>query len=158
MNYSRQNMYRLLLILLLGIQASSLAAANEVNLMMTQPSAGGFYIHATLRNGVETDMLVDTGSSYVALSKATFNEIKENSEITFSRYIYGALADGRVEQVPLYILDELRLSDNCVLRNIEAAVFANANSDIIGLNALQLLQPFTLQMAPAILTSHSCSS
>jgi hypothetical protein len=68
------------------------------------------------------------------------------------------MADGRVEQVPLYLIDELRLGDNCVLRNIEAAVFANANTDIFGLNALQLLQPFSIQLTLGILTSNSCTS
>lgn len=164
MSHSRRNISRLLFVLLLGILASAAATANEVNLMMAQASAGGFYLHATLSNGiegeenVETEMLLDTGSSYVALSKSTFNRINENTEIKFSRYIFGAMADGRVEQVPLYLLDELKLADNCVLQNVEAAVFTNATTDIIGLNALQHLQPFTLQMTPAILSSQSCSS
>ncbi len=164
MSHSLHNISRLLLVLFIGIQASSMAIANEINLMMTHASSGGLYIHATLSNGievdenVETEMLLDTGSSYVALSKSTFNKIKENTEIKFSRYIYGAMADGRVEQVSLYLLDELRLADNCVLRKIEAAVLENATTDIIGLNALQLLQPFSLQMTPALLTTQSCSS
>ena len=137
---------------------NSTALAGEVNLPMTHLPAGGLYLHAVLENEVVTQMLVDTGSSYVALSKPTFDKLNDTAELEFSRYIYAAMANGRIEQAPLYLLRELRLADNCVLRNIEVAVLLNDSRDIIGLNALQLLEPFTLKLTPPALTSQNCST
>jgi predicted aspartyl protease len=116
------------------------------------------YVHAGLGADLEADLLIDTGSSYVTLSKATFAAVEANATITFSRYIYAAMADGRVNKVPLYILDELILADNCSLKDIEVALLEKGDINILGMNALKLLQPFTLQMMPSMLSSSSCAS
>jgi len=68
------------------------------------------------------------------------------------------MANGKVEKIPLYFVRELKLADNCVLKEIEVAVFPKADRDILGLNALSKLQPFTIELTPASLTSDSCSS
>ena len=157
MNNYLQPVYRMLF-LLLAMQTALPATANEVSIPIQSAASGGLYIQTILGDGITTEMLLDTGSSYVALSISTFNKITVNTELAFSRNIYGAMANGKVEQYSLYILDKLQISDNCILRNVEVAVLPNANKDILGLNALVLLQPFTLQMTPAILSSQNCAT
>ncbi len=137
------------------------ALAEPVQLAMRLEKSGNLYVHATLQNEsakTETEMLLDTGASYVALTKSTFEHLKQNREPRFSRYIFGAMANGKVEKIPLYFLDELKLAENCVLENIEIAVFPKADKNILGLNALSRLQPFTMQFTPAILSINHCAS
>jgi predicted aspartyl protease len=148
----------LFLVLLAGLQSVAYSDSEEVQLMLTETDSGSLYVHASLGADLETDMLIDTGSSYVTLSKATFAAVEANTTVTFSRDIYAAMADGRVSKVPLYLLGELVLSDTCLLKNIEVAVLENGDIDILGMNALKLLQPFTLQMLPAMLSSSGCAS
>ena len=144
--------------ILLNLIIPTIAVADEVEIIMTEASSGGLYIHTELGAAIETDMLLDTGSSYTTLSQLTFDKVNEQSKLSFSRNIYGAMADGRVNQVPLYILDELVLADNCILKNIEVAVLQYGDIDILGLKALKLLQPFSIQLMPAKLSINNCAS
>jgi len=146
------------LVLLTGLQTAAYSNSDEVELILTETENGSLYVHAGLGADLEADLLIDTGSSYVTLSKATFAAVEANATITFSRYIYAAMADGRVNKVPLYILDELILADNCSLKDIEVALLEKGDINILGMNALKLLQPFTLQMMPSMLSSSSCAS
>lgn len=135
--------------------------AAPVLLEMTQADSGNLYVHARLGGesaSTETDLLLDTGSGYVALSGATFKRLNGNNEPRFSRYIFGAMANGKVEKISLYSLPELELAENCILKDIEVAVFPRADKDILGLNALSRLQPFTMEFTPARLTSAHCAS
>lgn len=143
---------------LLASLALTAPAAAEVNLDMHQVDSGNFYVHATMAGDIETDLLLDTGSSYVSLSQETFNRVSANTSPSFIRHIYGKLASGKVEKVALYRVNELKLAENCVLTDIEVAVFPKADRDILGLNALAKLQSFTMQLAPARLTSTGCSA
>jgi len=138
--------------------ASVTATASDISIDMHQVDSGNFYVRALASGDIETDLLLDTGSSYVSLSQNTFNKISAVSAPRFIRHIYGKLANGKVEKVPLYALNELKLAENCVLTNIEVAVFSRADRDILGLNALAKLQPFTMQLTPAKLTSAACAS
>ena len=141
--------------LLLAIAHS--AAADPISLSMHQAESGNFYVHATLVGDIETDLLLDTGSGYVSVGRDTFRKINESGKPRFSRHIYGRMAIGKVEKVALYFVDELRLTKDCVLKDIEVAHFPKADRDILGLNALSRLQPFTMELAPAKLTSSNCA-
>lgn len=129
-----------------------------VALTLTRADSGNYILPARLDGSIASNMLLDTGASYVSLSGATFKRLKSHHDARFSRYIYGAMANGKVEKIALYFLDELQLADNCVLRNLEVAVLPRADRDILGLNALEKLQPFTLAFAPATLSSQGCTS
>ena len=143
---------------LLNLLLSTLAFADPVSLEMNRADSGAFYINAELDVGVETELLLDTGSSYVGLTRATFDRFSDESEPLFSRHIYGALASGKVEKVPLYLLKSLKLADNCILEDIEVAVFPRADKNILGLNALSRLESFTLELASSRLTSAGCKA
>jgi predicted aspartyl protease len=116
-------------------------------------SSGAFYVKASLDSRVNTDMLLDTGSGYVSLSDETFGKIKDEPGTVFQRYITGMMADGKASRVPVYLISELKLSEHCVLRDIEVAVLRNATRDILGLSALRQLQPLTLQLDPPVMTA-----
>lgn len=148
---------RILLATLLGLlwAAAQLQASQSFDIPMQLVSSGAFYVKASLDSRVDTDMLLDTGSGYVSLSDDTFDKIKDEPGTIFRRFITGVMANGKASRVPVYLISELRLSEQCILRDVEVAVFRNAKRDILGLSALRQLQPLTLQLDPPVLTA-SC--
>lgn len=144
----------LLTLLVFGCVARSNAGPSDIPLEVAQ--AGTFYVKASLDGMVDTQLLLDTGSGYVSLSKATFNQIKNDSTTVFQRNITGVMANGHSMSVPVYLIGELKLSSQCILHDIEVAVFQNASRDILGLNALKQMQPITLQLDPPVMTA-TCS-
>ncbi|MGA0840949.1 MAG: retroviral-like aspartic protease family protein [Pseudomonadales bacterium] len=127
------------------------AQGNDIPMQLM--ASGAFYVKASLDSRVNTDMLLDTGSGYVSLSDETFGKIKDEPGTVFQRYITGMMADGKASRVPVYLISELKLSEHCVLRDIEVAVLRNATRDILGLSALRQLQPLTLQLDPPVMTA-----
>lgn len=128
------------------------AQGNDIPMQLM--ASGAFYVKASLDSRVNTDMLLDTGSGYVSLSDETFGKIKDEPGTVFQRYITGVMANGKASRVPVYLISELRLTETCVLHDVEVAVLHNATRDILGLSALRQLQPLTLQMDPPVLTAN----
>lgn len=128
-------------------------AGGQEELSLAAVRSGTFYVKASVEHGVYTDMLLDTGAGYVSLSRETFGRVKDNPGTVFQRYITGVLADGKALQVPIYVIAELRLSDQCILHDVEVAVFKDATRDILGLSALRQMQPLTLNLEPPTLTA-----
>jgi len=145
-----------LLVTFLGLSSLPSLAMDDVPLHRS--TAGNLYIQAFLGTDVKTDLLLDTGASYVALSKATFEKVADQGNLPFSRYIYGAVATGKVEKIALYRLETLKLSESCILENVEVALLPRADADILGLNALSRLESLTLQFAPARLSTGICQT
>ena len=137
--------------------ASYAAYADDIQLELNQADSGNFYLHGTLDQAIETSLLLDTGSGYVSLSRKTFNRIRQLPGTEYARDIHGTMANGSTLRIPIYRVHELSLGVNCVLRDIEVAVFPGADRDILGLNALRRLQPFTLQMDPPALIASQCA-
>lgn len=139
--------------------SSSLAladSAHEISLPMWQQGAGGYYLSGVFSGGVRSDLLVDTGSSYVVLSRDTFTRLDRDRSTVFLRTVRGTTASGRVVEARVYSVSELALGEGCILRDVEAVALPGADRDILGLSALRRLQPFTLQFEPAALSVSGC--
>jgi len=134
--------------------SSSVVVAQGNDIPMQLMASGAFYVNASLDSLVNTEMLLDTGSGYVSLSDDTFGKIKDAPGTIFQRFITGVMADGKASRVPVYLISELKLTEHCVLHDVEVAVMRNAKRDILGLSALRQLQPLTLQMDPPLLTAN----
>ena len=130
----------------------------SLSVPMWQQDSGGFYVQGVFKGEVESDMLVDTGSSYVVLSRSTFAKLEHDPDTVYQRTIRGTTAAGRVTEAKVYTIAELTLGERCILRNVEAVVLPRADRDILGLSALRRLQPFALQFEPATLTMTACDS
>jgi len=150
--------YTFLLVLPLLSQHAIADAALDYTLPMQQQVSGAYYVQGVFVSGVASDLLVDTGSSYVVLSRPTFARLKRDRAAVFQRTIRGATAAGRVMVVKVYSISELARGDGCVLRGVEAVVVPGADHDILGLSALRHLQPFALQFEPPELRVSACSS
>lgn len=139
-------------------QAASAEEPFTHDIALEQKAVGTYYIHGSLGDGVETDLLVDTGSTYVALTRETFRKVKRQGGVSHLRDIRGSMASGRMLNVSIYRVPALAIGDGCVLRDVEVAVVPGANRDILGLSALRQLQPFAMQMEPPRLLFSSCSA
>jgi len=155
----------MLRIAMIGLAALSLLSSQVwaeaepgVSLPLQQQGAGGYYVHGLLAGAVETDMLVDTGSSYVVLSGATFARLKSQGHPVYQRTISGATATGRVLDAKVFLVSELALGDVCILRDVEVVMLPGAERDILGLSALRRLQSFALEFDPATLTASACGA
>lgn len=128
--------------------------AGSVAIPLEAAATGAYYVKAGLNAAVETDLLLDTGSGYVSLSSKTFERVTAGTHPEPERTITGLLADGKSVSVPIYRIAELKLGNDCVLHDVEVAVFRNGARDILGLNALKQMQPFTMQLDPPQLSAN----
>ncbi len=123
---------------------------------MQQKPSGAFYLRGTLAHAVDTDLLIDTGSSYVVLSGRTFEKLDAAIDAVFKRRISAATANGRVIKTKVYELSTLALGPDCVLRSVEVVVLPGSERDILGLSALKRMQPFTFDIDPMTLRFSGC--
>ena len=137
---------------------SSFADDFSYEIELEQHEAGTFYVKARLADIADTPMLIDTGSSYVALTRKTFRSLKSGVETEHLRDIEGEMAAGRRIKVAIYRLARLDLGNGCVLRDVEVAGVPGATRDILGISALSRLQPFAISMNPPKLLFSHCST
>ena len=123
---------------------------------LEQQPSGAFYVRGTLAADVETDLLVDTGSTYVVLSLETFKALEKAGDALFKRHIHGATASGRRLKAKVYEISALAIGDRCVLEAVEAVVLPGSDRDILGLSALKRVQPFTFDLDPLALRFERC--
>jgi predicted aspartyl protease len=128
----------------------------DLTVPMQQQKSGNFYVQGVLSDEVATEFLVDTGSGYVSLSKTTFSRLKDRPGTEYVREIVGAMANGELVRVPIYRIATLSLSEQCVLADVEVAVFPGTRRDILGLSALRRVEPFALRLSPPVLMVSGC--
>lgn len=122
---------------------------------LVEQDSGHYYVHGRIGGGIETDFLVDTGSGYVALSKATFDRVRARSPTAFVRLIVGVTADGGRLEVPIHRVAEIAIGE-CRIGDVEVAVLRSADRDILGLSALRRVEPFALTLSPPRLWLSDC--
>jgi len=115
-----------------------------------------YYVSAYINNAVTSDFLVDTGSGYVTINATTLKELNSNGSVEYIKKISAVMADGSETVVPVYRLASLKLGDNCIIQDVEAAVMPGSTPNILGLNALIKAAPFSMSMSPPTLTLAGC--
>ena len=141
-----------------GACGSAIADDAVFSVPLEQQPSGAFYIRGTLNATVETELLVDTGSSYVVLSKSTFKALESSESTLFKRTIHGATASGRTVKARVYEVAALAIGDDCVLEAVEVVVLPGSKRDILGLSALERVQPFTFDIHANSLRFSACGA
>lgn len=138
----------------------SVARAGEFGtpLPMVERGARTFYIAATLGSLENEPFMVDTGSSYLTINRATLAHLESDGLAHYLRDRTGRLADGSEVRVPIYRVATLRLGGQCVLHDVEAAVFPGGTRQIIGLNVLNRTAPFIFSVDPPQLVLSHCDT
>ena len=149
-----------LTIALLGLLALPPAASAErfghTAPLELKPS-GNYYLDVSVAPGVSDEFLVDTGSGYVVLTKATFDAVRDLTGTRHLRDITGRMANGKSARARIYHLARLELAGNCILEDVEVAVMAGSTRNILGLSALRRVAPFAMELSPPRLLYSACT-
>lgn len=152
----RRSTHVIALLAMLALPALAAADRFSYSADMHRVDSGNYYVHGSFGPGAETDLLVDTGSGYVALTRSTFSRIKDLPGVTYLREIAGSMANGKTLNVPVYRVASLKVGASCVLTDVEVAVMPGGTRDILGLSALRKAEPFAMQLEPPVLYLSSC--
>jgi len=132
--------------------------ASESNNQIPMHSRGTvtYYVSGFINGTVTSDFLVDTGSGYVTINSHTLEKLNRDGGAEFVKKISAVMADGSETVVPVYRLATLKLGDNCIIQDVEAAVMPGTTPNILGLSALKKAAPFSMSMNPPVLTLADC--
>ena len=121
-------------------------------------NTGTFYVPVNFA-GLETnDMMLDTGSEYLVISENTLQQLRSKSLVTFDDNVKGVMANGSTIKIPIYRLASFTIGCCCLVKDVKVAVFGGNKRQILGLNALRKVAPFSISLDPATLTLHNCDS
>lgn len=131
----------------------------RVTVPIHKKAAGTYYLTGKLGNLDDAEFMVDTGSGYVVINQQSLSGLKLQEQATYVRDIKAILANGKKLVVPIWRISRLTLAGQCVLRDIEVAVFPGKTRQILGLTALQKAAPFEFSIdPPQIILSHCTRS
>ncbi len=102
-----------------------------------QARNGSFALQATLDENLALDMLIDTGASISALSRASFNKLANDSKPVYVDTLTVNTANGSV-QAPRYRFSQLSLQGSTVY-DVEFVILDELPKDhaLLGMNVLQ---------------------
>lgn len=147
----------LLSVLWIAIYSGQLRAEQFVfDVPMYSKGASTYYIAGKIGNMPETEFMVDTGSSYMTINEATLSELQANGSPRYLRNLKGILANGDVLSVPVYTIANVRIGEECLLDEVDVAVFPGKTRQILGLSALSKTAPFIFSTQPPQLQLSNC--
>lgn len=111
--------------------------------------AEGIFYHGYIGNQ-KINFLVDTGSSYTVLSQKTFNKL-DKTLFEYKGKVAVRTAAGNVYKLPYYIVKNFRIG-LCKTIDIEIIVIDNHGTNLLGVEALKKLSPFSIYFEPPIMT------
>jgi predicted aspartyl protease len=106
----------------------------------------------------EVEFMVDTGAGYTTINEYTLQKLVDVENAVYVGELTGVMADGSEHQLPLYRIKRLVLGENCVLDNVDAAVFPQKTRMLLGLSALEKAAPFVFSTNPPRLSLSNCGS
>jgi predicted aspartyl protease len=133
--------------------------AEQLNIAVPihEKGAATYYLKGKLGNLEYADFMVDTGSGYLVINQESLAKLKKNGQAGYVKDIKGILANGKEFIVPVWRISSLTITEQCVLRNVEAAVFPGKTRQILGLTALRKAAPFTVSFDPPQLVLSHCA-
>ena len=130
--------------------------ASDNQIPLENKGLGTYYVNVGLPGVPQTAYMLDTGSGYAVINQETLALLKQNNEVRFIKKVKGILANGKSYVVPIWRISRLSLNDQCILRDIEVAVFPGKTRQILGMSALKKVAPFELSFDPPRLTLKQC--
>ena len=144
---------------LLCLLLSSAAFADAYqNIPMNQKRLATYYVQASMQGSGEVEFMVDTGAGYTTINEYTLQKLVDVENAVYVGELTGVMADGSEHQLPLYRIKRLVLGENCVLDNVDAAVFPQKTRMLLGLSALEKAAPFVFSTNPPRLSLSNCGS
>jgi predicted aspartyl protease len=143
--------------LLILVARPILADGPDVRIALQPKSTSTYYVMGAVDGLAIGELLLDTGSGYVALNRETFDRLKAHQRPRFVKTLDAVMADGSEARVPVYHLARLELGETCIIRDVEAAILPSGSRNILGMSALHKASPFTISVSPPALTLSNCT-
>ncbi len=143
--------------LLFCLSLPAFAGQNSVTVPIHTKGASTYYVKGKLGSLAAADFMVDTGSGYLVINQASLAQLKQNGQAKYVKDIRGILANGKKFVVPVWRIARFSIADQCVLRDVEAAVFPGKTRQILGLTALHKAAPFSLSFDPPQMIISHCT-
>jgi hypothetical protein len=128
------------------------AWGEEIQFNRTVPiesrGTSAFYIEGHIEGFGTAELLVDTGSGYTTIDIDTLAVLKRRGHARYLKDLKGIMADGSQKILPVYRIASINLGGDCVVRDVEAAVFPARTRPILGLNVLSKVSPFIFSVNP----------
>ena len=148
-----------ILIVILALQHIGLTLASPYKTIpMNRKHLATFYIDVSLAEREYQEFMVDTGAGYTTINEQTLKRLLATGNAEYIGQLTGVMADGSRQHLPLYLIKQLVLGEDCVLYDIEAAVFPEETRMLLGLNALEKAAPFVFSTNPPLLSVSNCGT
>ncbi len=133
-------------------------AAPYKDIPMNQKRLATYYVDASLSISGDVEFMVDTGAGYTTINEHTLELLLLADNAEYVGELTGVMADGRQQHYPVYRIKRLVLGGDCVLFDVEAAVFPEKTRMLLGLTALEKAAPFVFSINPPRLSLSNCGS
>ncbi|MCU7907161.1 MAG: retroviral-like aspartic protease family protein [Candidatus Thiodiazotropha sp. (ex Epidulcina cf. delphinae)] len=143
-------------LLLLSVTGQLRADQFVFDVPMHSKGANTYYISGSIGGMPPSDFMVDTGSSYMTINETTLAKLRLAAPPHYIRDLKGILANGAEMHVPVYAITNVRIGDECLLEEVEVAVFPGKTRQILGLSALLKASPFIFSTKPPQLQLSNC--
>jgi predicted aspartyl protease len=144
------------LLLLLNIDLA--VAESYKTIPMNQKRLATYYVQASMLGSGNVEFMVDTGAGYTTINEHTLARLVEADNASYVGELTGVMADGSQQRLPVYLIKRLVLGEDCVLDNVEAAVFPRNTRMLLGLSALEKAAPFVFSTNPPRLSLSNCGT
>ena len=144
--------------LLCLLLTSTVFADSYQNIPMNQKRLATYYVQASMLGSGDVEFMVDTGAGYTTINEHTLQQLVDVENAVYLGELTGVMADGSEHRLPLYRIKRLVLGEDCVLDNVDAAVFPQKTRMLLGLSALEKAAPFVFSTNPPRLSLSNCGS
>jgi predicted aspartyl protease len=125
---------------------------------MNQKQLATYYVDATMHGSGSVEFMVDTGAGYTTINEQILARLVQADNADYVGKLTGVMADGSRQELPVYRIKHLVLGDDCVLNDVEAAVFPRDTRMLLGLTALEKAAPFVFSTNPPRLSLSNCGA
>jgi len=130
------------------------ASQTGLEVPLRSSPGGTLYINASVA-GIEDEFLLDTGAGMVTLSETLFAQLVQAQHIKHVRQMAARLANNRIKRIDVYRINDFSIG-SCQLGSIDVAVMKGGSRNLLGLSALRLAAPFSIQLSPPTLALSNC--
>jgi predicted aspartyl protease len=125
---------------------------------MNQKQLATYYVQAKMQGSGDVEFMVDTGAGYTTINEHTLEKLQQADNAIYVGELTGIMADGSQHRLPVYRIKHLVLGQDCILSDVDAAVFPQNTRMLLGLSALEKAAPFVFSTNPPRLSLSNCGT
>lgn len=137
---------------------SSWAEEFDHDVPMHRKHLATYYVQGEISGFGAVELMVDTGAGYMTINQQILSTLQASGQAEYVKDLTGVLADGSRIGISVYRIEEITVGEQCVLKNVEAALFPTQARMLLGLSALQKAAPFVFSTDPPRLLLSKCSA